>query len=214
MAEARGSVKGEARALILNAAEELFALHGVDAVSLRNINAAAGVSPGVLHYHFGSREALVAELINRHMDTLMDERERRLQALMAQEQPDLRSIVAVMVEPLAALVLENPDRGGRYVQFMARLYADNSPILAEVSDRYRHINALYPELLQRALPGRDPRELQQRLAMANHTQLQTLSDLCDQERPWISEAAGEGSADPAQLVQLLIDFITAGIHGH
>ena len=41
-------IKGTARELILNAAEQLFAEQGVNAVSLRAINAAAGVSPGVL----------------------------------------------------------------------------------------------------------------------------------------------------------------------
>ena len=56
MVAANSTVKGEARQQILTVAETLFAEHGVDAVSLRKINAAAGVSPGVLHYHFGSRE--------------------------------------------------------------------------------------------------------------------------------------------------------------
>ena len=216
MADTRSTVKGEARALILNAAEELFARHGVDAVSLRNINAAAGVSAGVLHYHFGSREALVMELINRHMGELMAERQQRLQALAAQAEVSVREIVSVLVEPLAELTQRQPEQGARYVQFMARLYADNSPLLVEASERYREVNALYPLLLARALPDRDPLELQQRLAMANHTQLQTLADLVGRERAWISGSRiSGGAAETGQQarVELLIDFISAGMQG-
>ncbi len=47
-------IKGAARELILDTAEHLFAEQGVNAVSLRAINAAAGASPGVLHYHLSS----------------------------------------------------------------------------------------------------------------------------------------------------------------
>jgi len=216
VASTRSSIKGSARGLILDAAEELFAQHGVEAVSLRNINATAGVSPGVLHYHFGSREVLVSELINRHMAELMAEREQRLRALLETQQPSLRDIVAILVEPLAALALRDPTEGARYVQFMARLYADNSPILDEVSQKYLHINALYPQLLARALPGQSLQELQLRLAMANHTMLQTLADMSSRQRYWVTlagETATSGPPDTAAQLSLLIDFITAGIAG-
>lgn len=216
MATGKSSIKGEARALILNAAEELFARHGVEAVSLRTINAEAGVSPGVLHYHFGSREVLVTELISRHMGLLMAQREQRLLELSNRPQPELRDIVSVLVEPMAELATASDEEGPRYVQFMARLYADNSPILEEVSDKYRHINALYPQLLARALPGRDPLELQLRLAMANHTMLQTLADLTGRQRTWVQEASHSDESrrgNNSDSVALLVDFITAGIVG-
>ena len=43
---------------ILNAAEKLFAEHGIEAVSLRSIISEAGVNLAAIHYHFGSREGL------------------------------------------------------------------------------------------------------------------------------------------------------------
>jgi len=43
----------------MDAAERLFAERGIDAVSLRTINAEAGYSVAALHYHFGTRDGLV-----------------------------------------------------------------------------------------------------------------------------------------------------------
>ncbi|GGV45652.1 hypothetical protein GCM10010261_20120 [Streptomyces pilosus] len=47
---------------LLNAAEKLFLEHGVNQVSVRAINSEAGLNPGAVHYHFGSRDGLVAAL--------------------------------------------------------------------------------------------------------------------------------------------------------
>ena len=63
-----------ARERLLDCAERLFAEHGVGGVSLRGINAEAGLSPAALHYHFGSKEALVQALLERRMSSLMDRR--------------------------------------------------------------------------------------------------------------------------------------------
>jgi len=209
MAAGKPTVKGEARQLILDAAEDLFARQGVDGVSLRAINAAAGVSPGVLHYHFGSREVLVHELISRHMQALMTEREQLLQPLLSQTHPRVEDIIRTLVAPLAELAVASGAAGPRYVRFIARLYADRSPMLEEVSQRYLHIQRHYPELLQRALPDADPASLHLKLAMANHAMLQLLSDLTSTTRPWLGRASEE--VDNAGLTAMLIDFMSAGI---
>ncbi|MER5338363.1 helix-turn-helix domain-containing protein [Micromonospora sp. NPDC002717] len=47
-----------ARARIRDAAIRLFAEHGIDGTTVRDITQAAGVSPGLLRHHFGSKEAL------------------------------------------------------------------------------------------------------------------------------------------------------------
>jgi AcrR family transcriptional regulator len=47
-----------ARARIRDAAIRLFAERGIDGATVRDIAAGAGVSPGLLRHHFGSKEAL------------------------------------------------------------------------------------------------------------------------------------------------------------
>ncbi|MFO7557486.1 MAG: helix-turn-helix domain-containing protein, partial [Desulfobacterales bacterium] len=43
---------------LIRAAAELFSEKGVEAVSLRKIAVRAGVNHGLIHRHFGSKEAL------------------------------------------------------------------------------------------------------------------------------------------------------------
>jgi AcrR family transcriptional regulator len=72
-----------ARARIRQAALEQFAEHGYERATIRGIAAAAGVSPGLVRHHFGSKEALrdavdayVMEQIHEANDQVMADAER------------------------------------------------------------------------------------------------------------------------------------------
>ena len=69
------------RVKVLAAAEELFARHGPDCVSMEAIAAAAGVGKGTLFRRFGDRAGLAR--------ALLDDRERRLQDDMIRGEPPL-----------------------------------------------------------------------------------------------------------------------------
>ena len=62
MASEKGtySVSAETRSRLIHAAGELFALHGVDAVTVREIADKAGAVPNAVRYHFGDKAGLVA----------------------------------------------------------------------------------------------------------------------------------------------------------
>ena len=200
-------VKGVARQLILDTAEQLFAEQGVDAVSLRAINAAAGVSPGVLHYHFGNREVLLEALLERRMDVLMEQRRILLEQIDPQS-PDLKDIITALVQPLADFVLEDGDEGKRYVQFMARIYSDRSDILDKVSKRYiEGITGLFPVLLKQACPHLSPSIINWRLAMANNANLQTLAELSKPPRHWLKSDKPDSDPSPAEIVEELKTFL-------
>jgi AcrR family transcriptional regulator len=55
--------RAEARHRVLDAATRLVAAHGSRAVSLAAVGAAAGYSRGIVNHHFGSKAALLEELI-------------------------------------------------------------------------------------------------------------------------------------------------------
>src|SRR5258706_14628365 len=55
------------RAHMLDAALEQFAARGIAATSLREIARAAGVTPALVHYYFGSKPQLVETLINERL---------------------------------------------------------------------------------------------------------------------------------------------------
>ncbi len=60
----------EVRRAVLDAAAALFAKHGVDAVSLRDIAAAADVHVALIERYIGHREELVAEVFRHVSDQL------------------------------------------------------------------------------------------------------------------------------------------------
>jgi AcrR family transcriptional regulator len=51
------------RQVILAAARELFAAHGVDGVSVRDIAARAGVNHALVHRYFGAKDDMVAAIL-------------------------------------------------------------------------------------------------------------------------------------------------------
>lgn len=63
--------RDEVRRALVDAAAELFAARGVASVSVRDIAAAAGVNHGLVHRHFGSKEALRAEVMD-HLAAAID----------------------------------------------------------------------------------------------------------------------------------------------
>jgi AcrR family transcriptional regulator len=63
---------GDARERILDAACDVIAEHGIDDVRIARIAAAAGVSPPLVHYHFATREALLAEALEHSFQLLGD----------------------------------------------------------------------------------------------------------------------------------------------
>jgi AcrR family transcriptional regulator len=62
------------RARILDAAEDLFARHGVAGTSLRALTAQAGVNLAAVHYHFGSKDALLDAVVERRAQPMNAER--------------------------------------------------------------------------------------------------------------------------------------------
>ena len=60
----------DTKARILAAARELFAQHGVQQTSLRDIAEKLGVTKPALYYHFDSREALLASIVQPLLDDM------------------------------------------------------------------------------------------------------------------------------------------------
>ena len=73
----------ETKNRILDAAERLFADFGYKATSLRDITSEAGVNLASVNYHFGSKEALLAALLERNFAPVNRRRIELLDALEA-----------------------------------------------------------------------------------------------------------------------------------
>lgn len=66
----REAVSGHKRGLILAAAREVFEAEGLEGASLRAIAARAGYTPAALYFHFASKEAIYAEVLQASLASL------------------------------------------------------------------------------------------------------------------------------------------------
>jgi AcrR family transcriptional regulator len=106
---------------LISAAEELFASHGIDGVSLREINRVAGAkNASALQYHFRDRDGLLNALMAKHRRDVEARRHAMLDAYEADGREDLRALAGALVRPMAAK-LADQDGGPQYLQILADL---------------------------------------------------------------------------------------------
>lgn len=77
MARTVGSDGEKTRSAIRDAATGLFARHGYDAVSIRQIAAEVGVQAAALYRYFATKEDLLFDLMQSHMGALIDSWEQQ-----------------------------------------------------------------------------------------------------------------------------------------
>ncbi len=71
MARTQDERKAETRARLLHAAADLFAAHGIDAVSVDAVADAAGRTSGAVYAHFGSKQGMVLALLDEWRHSLV-----------------------------------------------------------------------------------------------------------------------------------------------
>ncbi len=81
----RAAVRELKRELILEAARAVFEAEGLDGASLRAIAARAGYTPAALYFHFESKEAIYAEVLQASMARLGRSMARRVARARTQE---------------------------------------------------------------------------------------------------------------------------------
>lgn len=102
-----GKHSDKAREVLLDSAEELFALHGIDAVSNRRITEHAGTANhSAIAYHFGDRDALLRALLSRHREEMS---KRRLDLIATlPDDAGVRDILACMILPWIEYLASRP----------------------------------------------------------------------------------------------------------
>jgi AcrR family transcriptional regulator len=88
------------KAKLIRSGEHLFARQGIDGALTRDIVARAGqANDSAIHYHFGSRQGLLAAIIGQHVQQMEDERHAALAELGSR--PQIAALVRSIVEPVA-----------------------------------------------------------------------------------------------------------------
>lgn len=126
------SLPSSTRERILATAGAVFARQGL-AAPLRAVTAAAGVNLAAVNYHFGSKDALVQEVVRRRLDQLAGHRQRALAAVQARPGHTLEDVLQAFIAPALD---ELPAGNGAFLRVLARAWAEDDTHLRRVLSRH------------------------------------------------------------------------------
>ena len=157
MTQLEPSPKPETKDRILDSAEALFAESGFDATSLRGITTHADVNLAAVHYHFGSKEALLQAVLERRLEPI---NQRRLELLDALEEAagngplDVEAVLRAFLEPPLRQIRSLGEAGAQFVRLAGRAHSEPNPKVRLLFLRlFQTVVARYAAAFRRALPG-------------------------------------------------------------
>ncbi|MBM7368017.1 TetR/AcrR family transcriptional regulator [Gordonia hydrophobica] len=177
------------RARLLDAAEELLARGTYDTLSVRAVCSTAGANPAAVHYHFGSKERLIAALLEDRLEPIW------VSVLdgLAASPVTVREIVDALIDPLMRLQADAST--APRVRLLAEFVLAHPR--AEWAGRWSDLDG-WATLLTAAVPDLDVEHARRRLRFA-FTVLMT-------------ELTAPHTLSP-DTVEALREFLTAGLAG-
>jgi AcrR family transcriptional regulator len=168
------------QAKLIAVAEGLFAERGIEGVSLSEINRAAEQgNNSALHYHFGSKDGLIAAIWEKHAERLSEPVAKSLADMPSAPSP--RDVVAHMVHPLSTR-LDDPEGGASFLRIMAQAHANPTEHLFKsvVHDTPQGWEP-FEELLRGAAPSMPDGARRRRIELLSSSIFLGLSDIARRE---------------------------------
>jgi len=129
-------VSAAARLAITRAAAALFAAHGIEAPSLREIaRTAEQGNTNAAQYHFGDRDGLLLAVLDRRESVVDARRASLLDGLGPAAASDGRALAAALVDPYVA-ELSDPDGGPEHLQILAEVVARPARFAAALEQQW------------------------------------------------------------------------------
>ena len=211
-APATGETEAATKAAVFASAERLFALHGFQNVSVRDITADAAVNLASVNYHFGSKDALLFAIFRRRAGELNRERARLLHEANERHagKPPVRAILEALFAP--PLRWTHPDHERRIsVQFIIRARSEGT---AEMRDVLR-TDVSHLERFSDALIAACPQMAREDVYWRLHFCLGMLHNNRFAEFDRLHHLSGglTREADVEGLLARMLDFAEAGFRG-
>jgi AcrR family transcriptional regulator/transposase len=190
----------------------MFAEQGYRGVSLRAVMRECGVNAAAVHYHFGSKEALLEEIFMRRAGALNEARLRLLKRCLPPAAPDdalmLERILYAYLSP--AFSLPDGDEGVRRFTRLRSVIAHESAELSQhlITRHFNETSGHFIVALRRVLPWLPESALFWRFHFLLGAQYYTLSN------PGRIESLSGGSCDAGDLQNALdemVAFVAAGL---
>jgi len=203
------AAEASVRERILEAAERLFAEHGMSGVGLRAITSEANVNLASVAYHFGSKEGLLEALFALRAEPIAKERLRLLARCFENgKAPALEQILDAFLRPALTLGKQPRLGGPAFVRLRARLSIEPEALARKILSRAFDLSSRkFIDAIAQALPHLPRAEVEWRFhfmlgamfyTMGNSGRIQALTD---------------GHCDPGDVKRALhhmIPFLAAG----
>lgn len=145
---------------ILDTAERLFADKGFVETSMRALTQAAQVNLAAVHYHFGSKERLFAEILGRIVAPVNAERMRRFDQLQSQGgELQLEAVIEAFLAPAIEFTSDDSERARHLRQLISRMQMHRESMHEELLAIFGEVVNRFSSLLLIALPHLDPATL-------------------------------------------------------
>jgi AcrR family transcriptional regulator len=159
------AIDGDTRRALKRVARRLFAERGTREVTVREIVREAGQrNQGAIAYHFGSKEALIVELLTDGAEKVEARRHVFLAEMEARGGPhSVRDAVAAIILPSAAFSDEDEENGAYFNRFLLQVAGMDSTFVDRTlagrwNEGYQrclaHLRRLLPHLPARVLNRR------------------------------------------------------------
>jgi AcrR family transcriptional regulator len=141
---------------ILDAAEELFGEYGYSATSLRHIISRAQVNLAAIHYHFGSKQDLLDQVIMRKVGPINERRLKLLDQFEGEAAPEPASVEKIVEAFLVPVILN--EKSPEFLKLMGRVHSEG--LGQEIIQRnFRSIIDRFSSSLHHTLPSISAKEL-------------------------------------------------------
>lgn len=193
--------------LILDAAETVFAEHGYEGASMRQIANAADIAQALLHYHFHTKERLYEAVFERRSTIINTQRRQRLNSLFTEKRsPTIKDVLKTYYEPVMSSL--GPGNAA-FAQMVTSLsLGSDERARALITKYYDPIARDYIAAFQKVEPGLDNEMAvwAYLLAYGARTHVSPVSKR--------AERLSDGRCDTSDVnktMTLLIEFAAAGI---
>jgi len=155
--------RSDAKQRVLEAAEELFAKHGFESVSIRDITSQCGANVAAINYHFGGREKLVTEVMLRYIEPINEERLARLDAARQRwggKAVPVEELIDAFVRPLVTRVKKSELSERLFYKLCGRVFSEHIDSLpAEVEAQFAPVLNRFYKAFANSLPELEKEEL-------------------------------------------------------
>lgn len=200
--------RADTKIRLLEAAERLFATEGLSRTSLRAITCEAGVNVAAVHYHFGSKDELLVELLRRRIAPMNEERLGRLEAIEERANGGplpLEPVLRAFIEPAFRFRSEmnGQDNLGRLI---GRLYSEPEEVLdSTLREVFEDVASRFRGAFARALPDLSARDVDWRFQFIVGAVVHTLLGRREHYESNPEEIPEN------EIMERLVDFAAAGL---